>query len=991
MFGHETLSYNPLQRETIKYVEDDCNLIVLAPTSSGKTVVAEQFIQPTIEKGEKAIYLSPLKALTQEKLDDWSSKVASITAITGDHVHVTKAVQQNLVLMTTEALDSKTRGDQAWLYKVGTIVSDESHLLASVGRGDAFEVGLTRFSLMNPDARIIFLSATIPNTKVLADWLTRLNGKPTKVVETDWRPVKQEHHLKSLSGNYYFFLEEAMCRINEILKRHKTSQVLIFVHTINHGLKISQRFKIPFHYSKVGMDERHRIESGYRKGSIRRLVATSTLCMHPKTKIITKDNVKFIKDIVPGDLVYTHKGDWQSVKDIIPSKTNNLLKFQIYGCVPIYLTEDHRIRVRERKPYYVEGKRNWKYEEPEWKTAREIEISNKTYYVEIPLPKSRTYIHLDIYDNCKKVANQYGKTNYDHPRSNRTYKQVLLDEDVSYFIGAWIAEGSAGNRGQIILDIAGKEGSFALNWSSVIRKFVKDCEHRVTNPMQNKMRVSFNSKPLSLWLKNNCGTNAHNKKFPDEIFYNENLSVVEKGLKGLLEGDGCLVKSKNRSYTISLTTVSYYLAWQVQIMLARLGYNSSIKENVKKYKEGMLGKAGDIWYQVTITGTSVYEAARIFFGKELSMGNRTYNLGVIKNNCLLKRIKNIENYDYEGPVYNIAVENDYSYNAGFSVHNSYGMNLPADVGVIVGNRRGPMPVSPADIKQEAGRIGRYGLSENGVVYYLFPEDNAEEVYDQVLNTPNIESVLPSRLYFHVCSFVAREGMQRGEINDFLSKTLGAEQFNLKVNDAIETLKDYDALVEDNGGLRATKIGRASALMYLDPIDLYYWRENFMGKPMTPTAIAKAFADIPSNHIHTFVPKSLDNPIDLAYGQASLIATCVRDWIGGRPMEGMLYSIIPPIIKDIDRIVSGMKLAGLHKAYVDNFYMMIKHGVDDRLLELISINGIGRKRAKALAHKNIRTKKEIVDNEVVSRNILGPKLYNAIKESITAPGKIRLIF
>jgi replicative superfamily II helicase len=140
-----------------------------------------------------------------------------------------------------------------------------------------------------------------------------------------------------------------------------------------------------------------------------------------------------------------------------------------------------------------------------------------------------------------------------------------------------------------------------------------------------------------------------------------------------------------------------------------------------------------------------------------------------------------------------------------------------------------------------------------------------------------------------------------------------------------------------------------------------------------------------------VPKSLDNPIDLAYGQASLIATCVRDWIGGRPMEGMLYSIIPPIIKDIDRIVSGMKLAGLHKAYIDNFYMMIKHGVDDRLLELISINGIGRKRAKALAHKNIRTKKEIVDNEVVSRNILGPKLYNAIKESITAPGKIRLIF
>ena len=161
------LTYNPLQRLTWPFVEEDCNLVVLAPTSSGKTIVAEQFMLPTLESGRKALYLSPLKALTNEKLHAWADVPYKRVAFTSDHSRPGVTVNEQLILMTTECLDSKTRGARRWLRSIGTLVSDESHMLSMYGRGDAFEIGLTRFAQINPEARIIFLSATIPNADEL--------------------------------------------------------------------------------------------------------------------------------------------------------------------------------------------------------------------------------------------------------------------------------------------------------------------------------------------------------------------------------------------------------------------------------------------------------------------------------------------------------------------------------------------------------------------------------------------------------------------------------------------------------------------------------------------------------------------------------------------------------------------------------------------------------------------------------------------------------
>ena len=84
--------------------------------------------------------------------------------------------QSNIILMTSEMLNSRCRNMNSehndWLKQVHTIIVDESHLLTVPGRGDHLEVGLMNFLELSPTARVIFLSATMPNVNEIADWIS---------------------------------------------------------------------------------------------------------------------------------------------------------------------------------------------------------------------------------------------------------------------------------------------------------------------------------------------------------------------------------------------------------------------------------------------------------------------------------------------------------------------------------------------------------------------------------------------------------------------------------------------------------------------------------------------------------------------------------------------------------------------------------------------------------------------------------------------------
>src|SRR5208337_854238 len=151
--------FNPVQSTFLKVYSKDANTVIAAPTSSGKTVIAEMAFADAVLNGKKAIYLCPLKALAQEKIDDWSDpshpfSKYKLSIATGDYCvsgqrekTLINAASSDITMMTSELLDSLTRRTDKvvdWFQKVGVLVVDEAHLLTMKKRGSALECGLMR-------------------------------------------------------------------------------------------------------------------------------------------------------------------------------------------------------------------------------------------------------------------------------------------------------------------------------------------------------------------------------------------------------------------------------------------------------------------------------------------------------------------------------------------------------------------------------------------------------------------------------------------------------------------------------------------------------------------------------------------------------------------------------------------------------------------------------------------------------------------------------
>ncbi len=162
------------------------NVVVAAPTASGKTLIAELALVTSALRGYKGLYTLPLKALASEKyneLRDWSRLGLRIGISTGDYESSGEELGvYDIVVTTYEKLDSILRQKPSWLNRVGTIVIDELHYIGDGERGPIIEMIAAR--CLQRDYQIIGLSATIGNPGELAEWLK------AKLVVSTWRPVK---------------------------------------------------------------------------------------------------------------------------------------------------------------------------------------------------------------------------------------------------------------------------------------------------------------------------------------------------------------------------------------------------------------------------------------------------------------------------------------------------------------------------------------------------------------------------------------------------------------------------------------------------------------------------------------------------------------------------------------------------------------------------------------------------------------------------------
>lgn len=187
------------QRESIAHMELEGSaaaLFVAAHTSAGKTVVAEYAFAKAIATRTRAVYTSPIKALSNQKFRDLKEKFGGpdgkgVGLITGD---VSVNPEAPVLIMTTEILRSMCyRGDEL-VRDVSWVIFDEVHYINDAERGLAYEEVLL---LLPESAGLIFLSATSPNREEFAEWVGRTKRKKVYVLGTDRRPVPLMHYVFS--------------------------------------------------------------------------------------------------------------------------------------------------------------------------------------------------------------------------------------------------------------------------------------------------------------------------------------------------------------------------------------------------------------------------------------------------------------------------------------------------------------------------------------------------------------------------------------------------------------------------------------------------------------------------------------------------------------------------------------------------------------------------------------------------------------------------
>lgn len=181
---------DPFQVAGCAAIEAGRGVLVAAPTGAGKTLVGEFAVHLALERGVKAFYTTPIKALSNQKFSELSEKYGRhrIGLLTGDSSINGEA---DIVVMTTEVLRNMIYAGSSTLDHLGYVVMDEVHYLADRTRGAVWEeviIGLPE------QVVVVSLSATISNAEEFGAWLGQVRGS-TDVVVSEHRPVPLFQHM----------------------------------------------------------------------------------------------------------------------------------------------------------------------------------------------------------------------------------------------------------------------------------------------------------------------------------------------------------------------------------------------------------------------------------------------------------------------------------------------------------------------------------------------------------------------------------------------------------------------------------------------------------------------------------------------------------------------------------------------------------------------------------------------------------------------------
>ncbi|KAH6674739.1 NUC185 domain-containing protein [Halenospora varia] len=224
------------QKEAVYHLENGDSVFVAAHTSAGKTVVAEYAIALAAKHMTKAIYTSPIKALSNQKFRDFREIFDEVGILTGD---VQISPEASCLIMTTEILRSMLYRGADLIRDVEFVIFDEVHYVNDLERGVVWEEVI----IMLPEhVTLILLSATVPNTYEFASWVGRTKRKDIYVISTPKRPIPLEHYLWADKGIHKIvdsekkFIEKGWKDANDVLSgRNKTKELPVPDHNSRGG------------------------------------------------------------------------------------------------------------------------------------------------------------------------------------------------------------------------------------------------------------------------------------------------------------------------------------------------------------------------------------------------------------------------------------------------------------------------------------------------------------------------------------------------------------------------------------------------------------------------------------------------------------------------------------------------------------------------------------------------------------------------------------
>ena len=588
-------SLNPVQEMAIKAgLLTGKNMVVAAPTASGKTVIAEIAALNTImKKGKKAVYIVPLRALASEKFEEFKRKYEPmgirVAMSMGDlDSSDTWLERRDLIVITSEKLDSLLRRGIPWIHEVGLVVADEIHLLDSTDRGPTLEVVLTRLrQVCNPT--ILGLSATISNHEELAEWLD------AECIKSDWRPVELYSGIcfdgdVKLNPKRTFSIKVPDMPLHSLIDDtlEKSKQSIIFVNTRRGtesaaekiGLHIrkkiggdqakldelSEKVKgllehptvqckrlagcikngTAFHHAGLANKQRALIEKNFKDGFIKFIFATPTLCVHESANVWSG-----IKELPISRISNKNKILALRKNEIItkrPIEANemkapkSLINITTKTGKNILLTGNHRILVREN------GRRVLKEAEKckKWDCLATVGRIN----IRAKVPKWSDFI----------IDNKF------------PFKDNGIESDIFYLLGAFLGDGYSG--AEIQGNMVKYKGSPTIvnEDETVLSKIVTIC--RKYGIYHKKCKNYYGTSQIILtksrWFREllvRCGIDVGvNKNIPKKILESP-ISCLSEFLKGLYDTDGYVNKGRN----IGITTISPKLLKGIEKGLLRFG------------------------------------------------------------------------------------------------------------------------------------------------------------------------------------------------------------------------------------------------------------------------------------------------------------------------------------------------------------------------------------------------------------------------------------